>query len=95
MNRRSAYLALFLYEGFIAWVGQDYLSPQAFAYMLWLGIATIILRWLLVPTRDRAYGAERGGLVSRLRARLLTGMPRPDAVSPMAAWAGPYAGHRP
>ena len=37
-NRRVAYLALFLYEGLIAWVGQDYLSPQAFGYLLWLGI---------------------------------------------------------
>ena len=83
VNRRTAYLALFLYEGFIAWVGQDYLSPQAFAYLLWLGIATIILRWLLVPARDQPHGDERSGVVSRLRARLLTGMPRPDAVSPM------------
>jgi hypothetical protein len=82
VNRRSAYLALFLYEGFIAWIGQDYLSPQAFAYMLWLGIATIILRWLLVPIRDRGYGSERGGLVSRLRARLLAQMPQPLAATP-------------
>jgi hypothetical protein len=83
VNRRVAYLALFLYEGFIAWVGQDYLSPQAFAYLLWLGIATIILRWLLVPARDHRGGDERSGVVSRLRARLLTGMPRPPAASPM------------
>jgi hypothetical protein len=83
VNRRAAYLALFLYEGFIAWVGQDYVSPQAFAYLLWLGIATIILRWLLVPARDQAKGDERSGVISRLRARLVTGMPRPDAVSPV------------
>jgi hypothetical protein len=83
VNSRAAYLALFLYEGFIAWVGQDYVSPQAFAYLLWLGIATIILRWLLVPARDQLNGDERSGVVSRLRARLLTGMPRPEAVRPM------------
>jgi hypothetical protein len=83
VNRRAAYLALFLYEGFIAWVGQDYVSPQAFAYLLWLGIATIILRWLLVPARNHPNGDERSGVVSRLRARLLTGMPRPPAASPM------------
>ena len=29
-DRRVAYLAVALYEGLIAWVGQDYLSPQAF-----------------------------------------------------------------
>jgi hypothetical protein len=83
LNRRAAYLALFLYEGFIAWVGQGYLSPQAFAYLLWLGIATIILRWLLVPARDHRNGDERSGVVSRSRARLLTGMPLPPAASPM------------
>ncbi|MGD0698886.1 MAG: hypothetical protein ABSA02_03275 [Trebonia sp.] len=83
VNRRAAYLALFLYEGFIAWVGQDYLSPQAFGYLLWLGIATIIVRWLLVPARDHRDGGERTGRISRLRARLLTGMPRPPAASPM------------
>jgi hypothetical protein len=82
VNRRAAYLALFLYEGFIAWVGQDYLSPQAFAYLLWLGIATIILRWLLVPPRDQFVREEPVGRVRRLRSRLLTGMPRPDEVSP-------------
>jgi hypothetical protein len=81
-SRRAAYLALFLYEGFIAWVGQDYLSPQAFAYLLWLGIATIIVRWLLVPAGDQPTGDGLSGVVSRLRARLLTGMPRPAAVSP-------------
>lgn len=83
VNRRAAYLALFLYEGFIAWVGQDYLSPQAFAYLLWLGIATLILRWLLVSARNHPNGDERSAVVSRMRARLLTGMPRPPAASPM------------
>jgi hypothetical protein len=72
-TRRSAYFALFLYEGLIAWVGQDYLSPQAFAYLLWLGIAAIIVRWLLVPGRY-----QRGGVVTRLRERLLARMPAPD-----------------
>ena len=42
-----AWLALFLYEGLIAWVGQDYLSPQAFGYLLWLGIVAILIRWIL------------------------------------------------
>lgn len=77
VTRRAAYLALFLYEGLIAWVGQDYLSPQAFGYLLWLGIAMIIVRWLLVPGGD-----EHGGIISRLRARLLTRMPAPPAASP-------------
>jgi hypothetical protein len=52
-TRRVAYLALFLYEGMVAWVGQDYLSPQAFGYLLWFGIVVIIVRWLLVPVPDK------------------------------------------
>jgi len=60
-DRRIAWLALFLYEGLIAWVGQDYLSPQAFGYLLWLGIATVILRWLLSPLPSH----ERRGLIGR------------------------------
>ena len=85
-NRRSAYLAVILYEGFIAWIGQDYLSPQAYGFTLWLGIALIIMRWLLVPPPT---SAERRGLVSRLRGRLLTRMPVPPTASPAArglAW---------
>jgi len=46
-TRRVAYVALFLYAGLVAWVGQDYLSPQAFGYLLWLGIVIILARWLL------------------------------------------------
>jgi hypothetical protein len=78
-NRRSAYLALFLYEGFVAWIGQDYLSPQAFAYTLWLGIASIMVRWLLMPVLA---SGERRGIVSRLRGRLLAKMPAPPTSSP-------------
>jgi hypothetical protein len=76
VTRRAAYLALYVYEGLIAWVGQDYLSPQAFGYLLWLGIAAIIVRWLLVPG-----GNEHEGTISRIRARLLARMPAPPAVS--------------
>lgn len=76
MNRRSAYFALFLYEGFIAWVGQDYLSPQAFAFMLWLGIANIMVRWLLIPGPDNRAGSRN--VVTRLRHWLLARMPEPE-----------------
>lgn len=51
-TRRVSYVALFLYEGLVAWVGQDYLSPQAFGYLLWFGIVIILVRWLLVPVPD-------------------------------------------
>jgi hypothetical protein len=70
-DRRVAWLAVALYEGLIAWVGQDYLSPQAFGFLLWLGIALIILRWLRAPPPA---SAPRGRL-ARLRAPLVTGLP--------------------
>jgi hypothetical protein len=70
-ERRIAWLALALYEGLIAWVGQDYLSPQAFGFLLWLGIALIILRWLRAPPPA---SAPRGRM-ARLRAPLVAGLP--------------------
>jgi hypothetical protein len=77
-DRRVAYLALFLYEGLIAWVGQDYLSPQAFGYLLWLGIVTILARWLLIP----AAASQRGGVIGRARAPFLVGRPEPPESTP-------------
>lgn len=70
-NRRVAFLALFLYEGLIAWVGQDYLSPQAFGYLLWLGIVTILVRWLLAPAPVHT----RRGVLARARAPFLVQLP--------------------
>jgi hypothetical protein len=72
-NRRVTFLALFLYEGLIAWVGQDYLSPQAFGYLLWLGIVTILIRWLLAPLAVHA----RRGMLARARAPFLVQLPVP------------------
>ena len=72
-DRRVVYLALFLYEGLIAWVGQDYLSPQAFGYLLWFGIVTILVRWLLVSAPVHA----RHGMLARMRAPFLAQLPPP------------------
>ena len=47
-STRISFLAVALFEGAVAWVAQDYLSPQAFAYALWLGFLLIVVRWLLV-----------------------------------------------
>jgi hypothetical protein len=69
-ERRVAYLAVALYVGMIAWVGQDYLSPQAFTYLLWLAMALIVLRWLRAPAPEP--GAR--GRMARLRAPLQAGM---------------------
>jgi hypothetical protein len=77
-DRRVAYLAVLLYEGLVAWVGQDYLSPQAFGYLLWLGMVAIIVRWLQVP----APVGGRVKLVSRVRAVLLAQRPELPEVTP-------------
>ncbi len=80
---RRTYLAVLLYEGLIAWVGQDYLSPQAFGYLLWLGIMAIVVRWLLVPPPAHS----RWKLVGRARAVLLRspGEATSPAISPLSA----------
>jgi hypothetical protein len=75
-NRRVAYLAVLLYEGLIAWVGQDYLSPQAFAYLLWLGVVLILARWLRRPAP-----VEPRGRLGRLRAPVLAGLEPPPPTS--------------
>ena len=50
-NPRVPYLTVMLFSC-INWIGQDYLSPQAFAYLLCFGILLILLRWLRrVPGR--------------------------------------------
>jgi hypothetical protein len=75
-SRRIAWLALVLYEGLIAWVGQDYLSPQAFGYLIWLALVAIVLRWLRRPAADPA---PARGRIARLRARVVAGaQPPPD-----------------
>jgi hypothetical protein len=81
-DRRLPYLAVLLYEGLIAWVGQDYLSPQAFSYLLWLGIMAIVVRWLLVPAPAHA----RRRFVTRARAFLLAQRPAPQEAGTAMRW---------
>lgn len=85
-KRRVVYLALFLYEGLISWVQQDYLSPQAFGYLLWLGIMAILMRWLLVSRPSHG----RQGILSRARAPFLAELPAPPKETQaqrVLAWA--------
>jgi hypothetical protein len=81
-DRRLPYLAVLLYEGLIAWVGQDYLSPQAFGYLLWLGIMSVIVRWLLVPAPAHA----RWQLINHARAFLLARRPPSPEASTAMRW---------
>jgi hypothetical protein len=81
-DRRLPYLAVLLYEGLIAWVGQDYLSPQAFGYLLWLGIMAVVVRWLLVP--EPAHARRR--FVIRARAVLVAGRAAPQEAGTAMRW---------
>ncbi len=76
-DQRLSYLAVLLYEGLVAWVGQDYLSPQAFGYLLWLGLVGIIIRWLQAPSPADG----RWKLVSAVRRALLAGLLAPPEAS--------------
>ena len=73
-DRRVAYLAAFLFLG-LNWIEEDYLSPQAFAYLLGLGVLLVALRWLRRPPDERR--GRRGPL-----ARLHAGSPPAPAVPP-------------
>ncbi|MFV2109707.1 MULTISPECIES: hypothetical protein [unclassified Micromonospora] len=64
-DRRVAYLTVF---GFFAvnWVEEDYLSPQAFGFLLSLGVLLIVLTWLRSPAGADATGRRVG--TGRVRA---------------------------
>jgi hypothetical protein len=72
-ERRVAFIGVLIYVGLVAWIGQDYLAPQAFGYLLWLGIVAILLRWLRAPPA----APKLRGRLARLRARLLAGLEAP------------------
>lgn len=74
VDRRVTWTGLFMYEGLVAWVQQDYLSPQAFSFTLWLGIAAILIRWMLAMAP--AHMSHRS-LITRLRSPFLRGLPEP------------------
>jgi hypothetical protein len=69
-DRRLPYLTVFVFTC-VNWVAQDYLSPQAFAYVLCLGALLIMVRWL--RRRPGPHGI-RIRLVARLWTRLQIGM---------------------
>ena len=83
-DRRLAWIAVWLFY-LTNWVGQDYLSPQAMGYLLYLAMVAVILTSLSRRTApDLAEWRERGTrLLLRLRIR------RPgvalDEVEPAAA----------
>ncbi len=68
-DNRVPILAVLLFECIVSWVGQDYLSPQAFAYLMWLAMMLVVVRWLTgwAPPRDNP------SRLDRLRGRVLRG----------------------
>ncbi|MGW6912418.1 glycosyltransferase [Kitasatospora sp. NPDC054939] len=88
-ERRLIWGGVFLYYA-TAWIGQDYFSPQAFAYLLFLTVLALVLRQLAAARRDRAPsgGPEAGARPKSRRPksrRPKSGAPesgRPDADRP-------------
>ncbi|HEX2703171.1 MAG TPA: hypothetical protein VHM72_07045 [Solirubrobacteraceae bacterium] len=78
-DARVPALAVVIFEVLVAWVGQDYLSPQAFDYVLWLGFVLIMVRWLLTTE----IAATRFGILTRLHEYV-----RRDADVPLRSDAG-------
>jgi hypothetical protein len=70
-NRRVPFLTAFVFTA-MNWIEQDYLSPQAFAYLLSLGALMILLRWLRrAPSAKRV----RWRLLRRLQSWVQAGLP--------------------
>lgn len=79
-DRRVPWLTVFLFSS-LNWVAQDYLSPQAFTYVLCLGAALVMLRWLRrVPGPAGVWPKWLGRLWNWLHA----GMPEVPYVSKRA-----------
>jgi len=71
---RTSFLAATIFVGVVAWVGQDYLSPQAFAFVVWQGCVLVIVRWLLVPA---GAWARREGRLARVQHWIASGYEPP------------------
>jgi hypothetical protein len=80
-DRRLAWLAVWFFV-IGNWVGQDYFSPQAFAYFLYLAVLVVIFRWLARrPAMPSALERlVRNGLDSRL-SPFVAGDPDSDGYS--------------
>jgi hypothetical protein len=95
-NRRVGFLAVLLHVCLVSWVGQNYLSPQAFAYLLWLGIVLAFARWLRAPLprpparHARPLGGSRGRH-ARPRDPLLIGLDAPPETTSLLRTFGVVA----
>ncbi|MGO9160243.1 MAG: hypothetical protein ACLP7J_05930 [Streptosporangiaceae bacterium] len=83
---RARWLAGFL---FIVgnWVGQDYFSPQAFNYLLYLVFVAILVNWFVDPGLSRPPRVIAGARLARLHRRVF-GIVRPAEIPPRPASTG-------
>ncbi|WP_432049866.1 hypothetical protein [Verrucosispora sp. NA02020] len=93
-DRRVGYLTVF---GFLCinWIEEDYLSPQALAFLLSLGALLVVLRWLRRPVPDRPAAApgERPGTATaggRVRVTAIAGLLGVFAVLTAGHQLSPY-----
>jgi hypothetical protein len=63
-NRRLVWLAVWLFYA-TNWIGQDYMSPQASVYFMYLVILAILVRWFPreLPGTEQVSGLRRAGLM--------------------------------
>jgi hypothetical protein len=69
LSWRARWLAGFLFA-VGNWVGQDYFSPQAFGYLLYLIFIAILVNWFSAPGPLRPPGAAAPAWPARLHRRL-------------------------
>lgn len=65
---RLIWMAIWIYY-MTNWVGQDYFSPQSFAYLLWLTLTAVLLRWFRPGRGGKASGFLPSG-IDRLWGRV-------------------------
>lgn len=83
---RAPWLALAVWEAVALWVGQDYLAPQALAFLMWLGIALVVLLWLRHPPEPGPSALPLRSLRERLATWLSRDAPLPPAARDRVAW---------
>jgi O-antigen/teichoic acid export membrane protein len=86
---RAKWLAGFLFA-VGNWVGQDYFSPQAFNYLLYLVFLAILVNWFTDPGRSRPPHVIQRFWAARLHRRIF-GIVRPGELSPRPASTGQKA----
>ena len=86
---RAQWLAGFLFT-VGNWVGQDYFSPQAFNYLLYLVFVAILVNWFTEPGLSKAPHVVPGSRLARLHRRVF-GVVRPGELPPRPASTGQRA----